>query len=255
MSNQWNSPVFDVAGFIRGLRSLKYTSGSRQFREMHIPVPLQIDLGLTTSEVILLFSSFFSSGLIVLAGLLYLRGSKLDSIGAAEPRMTGEYSLETGFLPGPTRRSYPTGLSQKLVRLLLSREILSYAITRIYEVESERRISEEEREQMVRDYEVELKKVNSEIMAIEKRARLEDLEREKGQLMDVISKRVKEIEEDIEKLKVETGIVEKPKLKRVEKRRKKPKKVEEKPESSELEALMDKMMGIMKEMEKLEGEE
>ena len=221
---------------------------------MFATITLQIDLGLTTTEFILLLSSFFSSSLIVLAGLLYLRGSKLDSVEATEPTRPSENPLEAGFPPSTTHRAYPTGLSQRLVRLLLNREILSYAITRIYEAESERRISEEEREQMVRDYEAELKKVNSEVLAIEKRARLEDLEREKGQLMDVISKRVREIEEDIDKLKVETGIIEKPKARKAKKRRERPKEVEEKPKGSELEALMDKMMGIMKEMEKLEKE-
>lgn len=216
---------------------------------------------LPLEDLLLLSSSLFSSGLIILAGILYLRGSKMEAI--TEPLYEG--FRETNMLLPPSSTSpiilpsIPRSpVSQSHIRLLLEREILSHAVTRIYEAEAEGKISLEERDRMVERYEKELKRINMALAEIEKQARLEDLEREKEQLRVLIDARIKDIEKDIERLKMETGLLPKAKRKakpgkgeKVEKRRV---KKEKKP--SDLESIMERMMAVMKEMEKIEkGEE
>jgi len=214
--------------------------------------------GLPLEDLILLSSSLLSSGLIILAGILYLRGSKLE---VREPLYEG--SRELNLVQAPSPILLPpiprSKVSKDHIRLLLEREILSYAVTRIYEAEAEGRISLEERDRMVERYERELKRVNKALAEIEKQARLEDLEREKEQLRSFIDARIKDIERDIERLKMETGLLPKPKAK--PRKGVKPAKrgVAKKPSKkkpSDLESIMERMMAVMKEMEKIErGEE
>ena len=220
--------------------------------------------GLSFGDFLLLSSSLFSSGLIILAGFRYLRGSKLDTI--REPIMP-EYqgvALNASIPPLNLLPPIPRSpVSQDYVRSLLEREILSHAVTRIYEAEAQRKISEEERDQMVLRYEGDLKRINDSLTKIETQAKLEDMEREKEQLTALISTRVKEIENDIRKIKIETGLLPKPraKLGKKAKRAKRGKDEGAKPSKGvkkppDLGDIMDRIMDVMKEMEKIEqGEE
>ncbi|MFQ5710358.1 MAG: hypothetical protein ACE5GD_01120 [Candidatus Geothermarchaeales archaeon] len=203
---------------------------------------------MTPGELILLLSSTTSSGIILLAGLLHLRGTSLE-MPREEPSEFLEVPTEAPP-PGAAKPPTVTGMNQKMVRLLLEREILSHAITRIYEAEAEGKISEDEREEMVRQHEFQLREVNQEISTIEKYARLEQLERERSQLLGTTSHRVREIEREIEKIRRETGLTkaeEKPEKEEEAKKKKRP--------SQDLEAIMEKVAEAMREMEKIEREE
>ncbi|NIM45105.1 MAG: hypothetical protein GTN80_05680 [Nitrososphaeria archaeon] len=215
---------------------------------------------MSLAEIILLLSSTTSSGLILLAGLLHLRGPGFEaSKEVATPGEVAEdFSSESVFPPSDVSRplSAISGANQRLIRLLIEREILSYAITRIYEAESEGKISEDEREQMIRQYEFQLREINKEVSSIEKYARLEQLERERTELLGTMSGRVREIEGEIERIKRETGLVEKPKeeLPAEEEKAEKEKKVKKRTRV-DLETIMEEVAEAMREMEKIEREE
>lgn len=215
-----------------------------------LPEVVQLQVLADLDSLILLISSLASSGMVVSAGLLYMRRSPLST-----ERTPEEPTSDTPVY---------VGSSQELDRLRLERDLLARAITRIYEEEAKGTLSQRQREQLASSYERRLREINSRIEKMEKYAQLEELERERKELNRLLEKRLGKIESGIEQFKQELGLKPKPKPKRKKpkpkkkkkKKKEKEKKAKEKPkEESELREMMDEMSEVMKEMEELEQEE
>jgi hypothetical protein len=200
---------------------------------------------LPIEETILLFSSLISSGMVLATGMFYLRGDQ-----TASPLEDGP---ESAVLSTHPSESYH-GSSRDMARLLLQREILGYALTRIFETEAEGNLSPAERENLISRYEGDLKKVNENIGRLDKFAKLDALEREKENLSDMVGGRLKKVESKIHDLKIELGVEEKPEPKPKKKAKKKPKRKVSK-EKSELQEFMEEMATVLQEMEKIDKEE
>jgi len=138
-----------------------------------------------------------------------------------------------------------------LKTLVLEKELLSNAITRVYEAESAGKISKDERERLSSKYRDQLKNVETQLgdrgLVIEV-GELENLRRELVNLLerklDQIESRLKEIKPQLEHVKtidVESAGVKEPKTKTIEK------KVEPKTRAPEFEA-EEKVKAIRKEV-------
>ncbi|MFQ5951426.1 MAG: hypothetical protein ACE5KH_05020 [Candidatus Geothermarchaeales archaeon] len=198
---------------------------------------------LTLEETVLLVSSLFSSGLVLAAGIFYLRGGAEAQAAPMGPDEAPVFR--------PVVSSSYAGASEEMARLLLQREILSYAITRIFESEAEGKLSVDERERLVSKYEDDLKQVNGEMEHLGKFANLEELEEEKKHLAEAVGGRLSQVESKIEELRVELGISEKAKPSPPKKR---PRRKASK-ERSELQEFMEEMASVLEEMERIDREE
>jgi len=96
--------------------------------------------------------------------------------------------------------------SEKLRILNLEREILSYAIRRLYEAHAEGRITEEERDRLAERYKEELKQIREEIARSESILTLDELERMQEDLLKLFAERFEELSRKIEDLRALANI-------------------------------------------------
>ena len=90
---------------------------------------------------------------------------------------------------------------KELKMLELEREILSYAIRRLYEAQAEGRISEEERENLAHRYKTRMMKVRDSISNSESVVALQELETMQQDLIKLFSERFDELGEKVEELR------------------------------------------------------
>lgn len=90
---------------------------------------------------------------------------------------------------------------ERLKRLELEREILSYAIRRLYEAQAEGRISEEERESLAHRYKTRMMKVRDSISNSESVVALQELETMQQDLIKLFSERFDELGDKVEELR------------------------------------------------------
>jgi phage/plasmid-associated DNA primase len=88
-----------------------------------------------------------------------------------------------------------------LKMLELEREILSYAIRRLYEAQAEGRISEEERENLAQDYKNRMMKIRDSISKSESVVALHELEAMQEDLVKLFSERFDELGKKVEDLR------------------------------------------------------
>jgi len=88
-----------------------------------------------------------------------------------------------------------------LKMLELERDILSYAIRRLYEAQAEGRISEEERESLAHRYKTRMMKIRDSISKSESVVALHELEAMQEDLIKLFSERFDELGEKIEELR------------------------------------------------------
>ncbi len=102
----------------------------------------------------------------------------------------------------------------KLRILEIEREILSYAIRRLYEAQAEGRISEEERDRLAQKYKEDMKRINEEISRGQSIIALNELERMRDDLLKLFNQRFNELNRRIEELRIKSGIMNavKPKI-------------------------------------------
>jgi len=123
----------------------------------------------------------------------------------------------------PVRSEAPTGLPfamrktitadvfeearNKLRILELEREILSYAIRRLYEATAEGKITEEERDRLVLKYREDLARIKEEIARGESIVALNELERMQDEFVKLFSERLEELNKRIGELRTLSGFV------------------------------------------------
>ena len=94
----------------------------------------------------------------------------------------------------------------KLRVLDLEREILSYAIRRLYEAQAEGKITSEEREALAKKYREDLERVKEEIARGESIIALNELERMQEEFIKMFSERLEVINRRIEELREIAGL-------------------------------------------------
>jgi phage/plasmid-associated DNA primase len=90
---------------------------------------------------------------------------------------------------------------ERLKMLELEREILSYAIRRLYEAQAEGRITEEERERLAHRYKTRMMKVRDAISKSESVVALHELEAMQEDLIKLFSERFDELGKKVEELR------------------------------------------------------
>jgi uncharacterized membrane protein YccC len=94
----------------------------------------------------------------------------------------------------------------KLRTLDLEREILSYAIRRLYEAQAEGEISEEERERLAKRYKERMLRIKKSISRSESTVALHELEEMQEDLTKLFNRRFDELNEKIEGVRSSLGI-------------------------------------------------
>lgn len=98
------------------------------------------------------------------------------------------------------------GIRNKLRVLDVEREILSYAIRKLYEAQAEGKITPEERDSLAKKYSEDLERVKEEIARGETIIALNELERMREEFIKMFSERLEIIDKRIEELKAIAGI-------------------------------------------------
>jgi len=118
--------------------------------------------------------------------------------------------LEQEELPFKIQRSVTHGEAEeakdKLRILTLEREILSYAIRRLYEAQAEGKISEEERDRLAEKYKEDMKRINEDISRGESVIALNELEGMQADLLKLFNERFDDLNKRIEDLRKRSGM-------------------------------------------------
>jgi len=157
------------------------------------------------STIWLILTGIFVVVSVGLATLLIIereRSRRNRSLGEANPASIG--------IPLTAERTISPSLYEEAktrLRVLdLEREILSYAIRRLYEAHAEGRITEEERDRLVEKYRVDLERIKEEIARGESIVALNELERMREEFIRIFSERFNELTRRIEQLRAITGL-------------------------------------------------
>jgi len=134
--------------------------------------------------------------------VLYAMRSRKKPI---EKSLENQVETRKSWLPFKSQRTVTREEAKKskerLKRLELEREILSYAIRRLYEAQAEGRISEEERESLAHRYKTRMMKVRDSISNSESVVALQELETMQQDLIKLFSERFDELGDKVEELR------------------------------------------------------
>ncbi len=130
------------------------------------------------------------------------RASERDKEAALSSRLTG-----MPFIPKRTVSPDLYEEARERLRVLdLEREILGYAIRRLYEAHAEGKITEEERDKLAEKYRLELARIKEEIARGESIVALNELERMQEEFIRLFSERFDELSRRIEQLRTISGL-------------------------------------------------
>ncbi|MDQ1281201.1 MAG: hypothetical protein QG670_2465 [Thermoproteota archaeon] len=175
--------------------------------------------------------------------------------------------------------SIPTEEAEKAkedLRILnLEKEIVSYALTRLYEAEAEGKITKDERVQLVEKYKNEMNNIDTQINRKQMTVKLHDLEGTQAELIKMFHDKFGEINKNIDDIRSTLGVSSKeapkietsPEISRPETATATPKekKVEEKPvpkvkippktkAEEKIEAIQEEVMKVLERLEQMETE-
>ncbi|MBS7643608.1 hypothetical protein KEJ26_03400 [Candidatus Bathyarchaeota archaeon] len=97
---------------------------------------------------------------------------------------------------------------EELKILGLEKEIVSYALTRLYEAQAEGKITEAERDRLVGRYKDEMSRIEARIGHNESIITLHDLEKSQSELIKMFRDKFDEINRKIEEVRTRLGVVE-----------------------------------------------
>jgi len=169
--------------------------------------PCLVEGALVDSAIWPLLTSILAVVSIGLATLLIIererkRSLNHDRSGALSPKLTG--------MPLVARRTVSADMyeeaREKLRVLDLEREILGYALRRLYEAHAEGKITEEERDRLAEKYRLELARIKEEIARGESIVALNELERMQEEFIKLFSERFDELSRRIEQLRTISGL-------------------------------------------------
>jgi len=151
-------------------------------------------------------------GVIAVASIILLlmeieRRKKIPVESKKEPR---ESNLAEITLPWTISKTVPDEAvkeaKDKLRVLDLEREILSYAIRRLYEAQAEGKITVEERDSLALKYKEDLERIKQEIARGESIIALSELERMQEEFIRMFSERFEALNKRIEELRAIAGL-------------------------------------------------
>ena len=120
---------------------------------------------------------------------------------------TREVAERWPFKTGHTVTAEETHKAQKELKMLnLEREILSYAIRRLYEAQVEGKISEEERDLLAQGYKDRMLKIKELMSRDESVVALRELEAMQGDLIRLFNERFDDLNEKIEDVRSHLGV-------------------------------------------------
>ncbi|MEM2961060.1 MAG: hypothetical protein QXU67_05585 [Candidatus Bathyarchaeia archaeon] len=154
----------------------------------------------------------FGFAVIALIALLFMEWEKKRKI-LSEPEKTVKRDL-TGVLPQAASKTVSDDLiketKDKLRILDLEREILSYAIRRLYEAHAEGKITAEERDSLTLKYKEDLDRIKQEIARGESIIALNEMERMQEDFIKMFSEKFEILNRRIEELRAITGLAPQP---------------------------------------------
>jgi len=177
--------------------------------------------------------------------------------------------------PVKEERSIPSAEADRAkedLRILnLEKEIVGFALTRLYEAEAEERITKDDRAKLLDKYKAEMKELESQINRREMIVRLYELEGTQSELVQMFNNRLNEIGREIESIRASLGLL--PKEETAKEEPKPPKPVPQKPKEEEaekktpskketskteaeqkLEAIQEEVLKVLERLEQIETE-
>lgn len=140
------------------------------------------------------------------------KNSKQRPESGSEKKTDTETNLGAAPSVGPSSQSsrlIPTGLLEKSKRelrtLLLEKELVSAALTRLYEALSKKEITKEELDTLGTRYREEMKSLDEKILKIDALIEVGDLETLRDQLVRLVNQKMDVIDRRIEKTKITAG--------------------------------------------------
>jgi len=88
---------------------------------------------------------------------------------------------------------------QEVKTILLEKDFLSSAITRVFELEAQGQISKEERDLLVKKYKEQLQEVDKKLENLELIIEVSELENLRNELVNLLSKKIDEVDKKLEK--------------------------------------------------------
>ncbi|MCP8307522.1 MAG: hypothetical protein H3Z53_06310 [archaeon] len=149
---------------------------------------------------------------------------------------------------------------KELNALLLEKDLLSSALTRVYEAEVQNKITKEEREQLSNKYREQLKAVEEKLSNAELLIEVGELENLRNELMSLFERKIGQIESRLNRAKVRLeevrGIIPKPPTPaKLEPKEEKPKiKAEEARVEDRVKALREEVLQALDRLEEIDIE-
>jgi hypothetical protein len=132
-------------------------------------------------------------------------GSKKPNTSHSDSKESTENETPISSHRVPESSSIPKGQLEKSKRelrtLLLEKELVSAALTRLYEAEAAKEITKDEREILGAKYKTELKSLDDRISKIDAFIQIGDLETLRNQLLQLVNQKMEAIERRIESTK------------------------------------------------------
>jgi hypothetical protein len=152
-------------------------------------------------------------GVVVAFAIFTMKGRRIftDIFKKNEQKESAEKSDENKKVtPTITEISINIGdiekIKSELRRMDIEKEITGYALTRLYEVESEGKITEKDRVFLLDRYSGEMQRLDKEIEKKNVIVKLHDLEETKASLINMIHTKLDEVNKNIDSLKNSLGI-------------------------------------------------
>ena len=186
-------------------------------------------------QEILLYAVAIGAVFCIVIVLFYMRksGNRKD-----EKTMAKEDEKEETTPVFKVKRSVSvdeaTKARNELKLLNLEREITSYALTRLYEVEAEGKISEEERKPLLESYKRKMEDLEKQINNFQLLSGLHELEKAQEELVNTFYGKFGDINKKVDDLRTKLGIASKEAVIKSPKSQEEEKKEESKPASSKV---------------------
>ena len=205
--------------------------------------------------------------------LLATRGKKITLFKKKETPKEGEGAVEKAVPSSPPvveERSIPSSQADKarddLRILVLEKEVVGFALTRLYEAEAAGKITKEDQVKLLEKYGAEMKQLDKQINTKEMIVKLFELEGTQNELIRMFNDRLVEIDREIKNMRAALGLVPTEEAPKEEAKPTKPKKKEvqktppprttpRKTEAEEkLEAIQEEVLKALEKLEQIEVE-
>lgn len=141
------------------------------------------------------------AAVVILFFAMRSRKEKRKEIPAPETKETSSLGVERSITQTEAKKA-----QDELRTLEVEREILSYAIRRLYEAEAEGKINEENRERLGRMYKERMTEIKDTIARNESLVALHELEGMQEDILKLFNERLNELNQKIEDLRVNLDI-------------------------------------------------